>query len=66
MSHEERFAFIVEWFDTAASLIRTYQLTYFTLDKAIELVTTTIISPKLIMNITVVRSQEQENLLEEM
>jgi len=28
---------IVEWFDTAASLVRTYQLTYFMQDKAIEL-----------------------------
>eukprot|EP01017_Pseudomicrothorax_dubius_P021420 TRINITY_DN2308_c0_g1_i2.p1 TRINITY_DN2308_c0_g1~~TRINITY_DN2308_c0_g1_i2.p1 ORF type:complete len:187 (-),score=44.58 TRINITY_DN2308_c0_g1_i2:700-1260(-) len=37
MSNEERFVFIVEWFDTAASLIRTFNLTYFLHDKTIEM-----------------------------
>lgn len=34
---DARYVFLVEWFDTAASLIRTYYLTYFTLDKTIEM-----------------------------
>jgi len=35
---DKRFVFIVEWFDTAASLIRTYNLTYYTSDGTIEMV----------------------------
>ena len=35
---EDRFVFIVEWFDSAASLVRNYNLTYFLKDKTIELV----------------------------
>lgn len=31
--------FVVEWFDSAASLVRSYQLTYFLKDKSIEMVT---------------------------
>lgn len=34
-----RYVFVVEWFETAASLIRTYNLTYFANDKTIEMVT---------------------------
>lgn len=34
---DARYVFLVEWFDTSASLIRTYYLTYFTLDKTIEM-----------------------------
>lgn len=30
--------FIVEWFDSAASLVRNYHLTYFIKDKTIEMV----------------------------
>ena len=35
---EDRFVFTVEWFDSAAALVRTYHLTYFTKDKTIEMV----------------------------
>lgn len=35
---EDRFVFIVEWFDSAAALVRTYNLTYFIKDKTIEMV----------------------------
>ena len=35
---EDRFVFLVEWFDSAASLVRTYNLTYFIKDKTIEMV----------------------------
>ncbi|XP_031472577.1 uncharacterized protein LOC116244914 [Nymphaea colorata] len=34
---EDRYVFIVEWFDSAASLVRTYNLTYFLKDKSIEM-----------------------------
>jgi hypothetical protein len=36
---EDRYVFLVEWFDSAASLVRTYNLTYFIKDKTIEMVT---------------------------
>ena len=35
---EDRFVFIVEWYDATASLVRTYNLTYFPKDKTIEMV----------------------------
>ena len=35
---EDRYVFVVEWFDSAASLVRTYNLTYFIKDKSIEMV----------------------------
>lgn len=35
---EERYVFVVEWFDSAAALVRSYQLTYFLKDKSIEMV----------------------------
>lgn len=35
---EDRFVFIVEWFDSAAALVRNYNLTYFIKDKTIEMV----------------------------
>ena len=38
MSGEDRYVFIVEWYDTAASLIRTYNLTFFISDQSIEMV----------------------------
>ena len=38
MSSEERYVFVVEWYDSAASLIRTYNLTYFSSDNTIEMV----------------------------
>jgi nucleoside-diphosphate kinase len=36
--NDERYVFIVEWYDTAAALIRTYNLTYFASDATIEMV----------------------------
>lgn len=36
--NDERYVFIVEWFDTSASLIRTYNMTYFMSDKTLEMV----------------------------
>ena len=38
MATEERFVFVVEWYDQQASLLRNYQLTYFTGDNTIEMV----------------------------
>jgi nucleoside-diphosphate kinase len=35
---EDRYVFTVEWFDSAASLVRNYNLTYFIKDKSIEMV----------------------------
>lgn len=35
---EDRYVFIVEWFDSAASLVRTYNLTYYTKDATIDMV----------------------------
>ena len=35
---EERYVFEAEWFDKAASLIRTYLLTFFPKDNTIEMV----------------------------
>ncbi|EGR31510.1 nucleoside diphosphate kinase 7, putative [Ichthyophthirius multifiliis] len=36
-SNDTRYIFVVEWYDKAASLVRTYNLTYFTHDKSIEM-----------------------------
>lgn len=38
MASDERYSFIVEWYDTAASLVRTYNFTFFPKDKTIEMV----------------------------
>ena len=35
---EERYVFVVEWFDQVASLVRRYQLTFFPSDDTIEMV----------------------------
>ncbi len=35
---DTRYIFIVEWHDTAACLVRTYNLTYYTHDKSIDMV----------------------------
>lgn len=35
---EDRYVFVVEWFDSAASLVRNYQLTYYTKDSTIDMV----------------------------
>lgn len=35
---DDRFVFITEWFDTAASLIRSYQMSYYPKENAIEMV----------------------------
>lgn len=37
MSSEDRYVFIVEWYDCAASLIRTYNLTFYPKENAIEM-----------------------------
>ena len=38
MSSEERYVFLTEWYDSAASLIRTYNLIYYLGDNTIEMV----------------------------
>ena len=38
MTIEDRYVFNVEWNDQAASLIRTYLLSYFPSDKTIDMV----------------------------
>lgn len=35
---EDRYVFVVEWFDSAASLVRQYQLTYYIKDSTIDMV----------------------------
>lgn len=52
--NDERYVFIVEWFDTSASLIRNYNLTFFMADKTIEMVRS--------FPIPQVRPQEQAHL----
>ena len=41
MSSEERYVFIVEWYDQQASLLRNYQITYYTSDNSLEMVNPT-------------------------
>jgi hypothetical protein len=41
---DDRYVFIVEWFDNAASLVRVYNFTYFAKDKTIDMVHLIIIS----------------------
>jgi hypothetical protein len=48
---EDRFVFVVEWFDSAASLVRTYNLTYYIKDKTIEMVLIIIHSTILKINV---------------
>jgi len=48
MAALERYVFIVEWFDTRASLIRTYQLSYFPNDNTLEMVHPIDLTPSLI------------------
>lgn len=36
-SSDDRYVFVVEWYDAAASLVRTYNLTYYLKDKTIEM-----------------------------
>ena len=36
-NNEDRYVFVVEWYDSAASLVRTYNLTYYLKDKTIEM-----------------------------
>lgn len=50
---EERYVFVVEWFDQVASLVRRYQLTFFPSDETIEMVGCVMSS---------VRSQDETNL----
>ena len=35
---DDRYVFLVEWFDTAASLVRSYNLTFFAIDGTIDMV----------------------------
>jgi len=35
---EERYVFLVDWYDQQASIIRKYRLTYYPVDKTIEMV----------------------------
>jgi nucleoside-diphosphate kinase len=38
---DDRYVFIVEWYDSAASIVRTYNLTIFLKDNTIEMVINT-------------------------
>lgn len=35
---DDRYVFIVEWYDAAASLVRNYNFTYYLKDSSIEMV----------------------------
>lgn len=35
---DDRYVFVVEWFDSAAALVRTYNLTYYANDATIDMV----------------------------
>lgn len=35
---EDRYVFTVEWFDSAAAIVRTYNFTYYLKDNTIEMV----------------------------
>lgn len=35
---EDRYVFLVEWFDSAASIVRNYHFTYYLKDNTIEMV----------------------------
>lgn len=37
-STEDRYVFLVEWYDQPAALVRTYNLTYYTVDNSIDMV----------------------------
>ena len=37
-NYDERFAFIAEWYDPNAALVRKYQLLYYPKDKTLEMV----------------------------
>lgn len=64
---DTKYVFIVEWFDTAASLIRTYYLTYFTQDKTIEMVHiyNHCLRRQIFIRLKTVRFEEQEDIFEE-
>lgn len=36
-NNDDRYVFVVEWYDSAASLVRTYNLTYYAKDRTIEM-----------------------------
>ena len=36
--NDERWAFVVEWFDSSADLVRQYQLLYYLMDSTLEMV----------------------------
>jgi len=41
MASEDRYVFVIEWYDQAASLIRKYNLTYYIVDNTIDMVFST-------------------------
>lgn len=41
-SQEERFAFLAEWYDPSAALLRRYQLLYYPKDGSVEMVSTSL------------------------
>jgi hypothetical protein len=43
-SNDARYAFVVEWYDPTASLIRQYQLIFYASDSTLEMVRTALIS----------------------
>ncbi len=36
-NNDDRYVFVVEWYDSAASIVRTYHFTYYLKDKTIEM-----------------------------
>lgn len=36
--NDDRYVFVVEWFDNAAALVRSYNLTYYLQDSTIDMV----------------------------
>ena len=36
--NDDKYVFVVEWFDSAASLVRNYNLTYYLQDSTIDMV----------------------------
>ena len=62
MSSEERYVFSVEWYDSAASLIRTYNLIYYLGDNTIEMVPLFFLI--FLLMFSIVWSQKQKKLPE--
>ncbi len=47
--NDERWAFVVEWFDSSADLVRQYQLLYYLMDSTLEMVSAAIASMMMAM-----------------